>query len=75
MTNKTELLQIRVTENTLQQIDKIQAIVKAPSRSDAIRRSFDLSEALLNEIIKGGRVILEDKKGRQREILVTGINL
>lgn len=72
--NKTELLQIRVKEHTLEQIDKLKDTVKAPSRSDAVRRSLDLSEKLINEILKGGRIIIEDKKGKQKEIVITGIN-
>lgn len=73
--NKTELLQVRVNEEMIAQIDRLQAMTKASSRSDAVRRSLGLTEAMINEILKGGKVIFEDKKGKQRNILVTGINV
>lgn len=72
--NKTSLLQIRVKEHTLEQIDRLKNIVNSPSRSDAIRRFVDISERLINESLKGGSIILEDKKGNQKKILINGIN-
>jgi len=71
---KTELLQIRVKEETLKQIDRLQVLTKAASRSDAVRRSFDITEMIINEIIKGGSVILADSKGKKRQVLITGLN-
>lgn len=64
---------VRMKENTLKQVDKLQKKVHAPSRSDAIRRSIEISDMLVNAVENGGRIIVEDKKGKQKEILIVGL--
>lgn len=74
MDNKIETLEVRVKEHTLQKIDRLQAMVKSPSRSDAVRRSLDISDTILNNILNGGRIILEDRGGKKSQIFIMGLN-
>jgi len=71
---KTEVIQVRMKEHTLEQLDRLKTVVKSSSRSDAVRRSLDISDVFIDTIIKGGKVIIEDKKGKQQQILITGLN-
>lgn len=71
---EAEVLQVRMRQNTLDQVDKIKAIVKAPSRSDAVRRAVGITDILIDAIVKGEKVILETPGGKQTQILITGLN-
>lgn len=72
--NKTEMVELKILEKTLKKIDRLQAVVNAPSRSDAVRRSVDISEIILNGIVNGGKIILEDRIGNRSQVLITGLN-
>ena len=72
--NEVDVVQVRMKKHTLDQLDRLKAIVNSSSRSDAVRRSLDISEILVNTIASGGQVIIEDRKGKQKQILITGLN-
>ncbi len=70
----TTVVQVRMKENTIEQLDKLQRKVHAPSRSDAVRRAVEISDMLVNAVEHGDRVIIEDKNGKQRQLLISGLN-
>lgn len=70
----SEVVQVRMKDDTLDQLDKLKSIVNSPSRSDAVRRAVGITDILVNAIIHGDKVILEKKNGKQTQILITGLN-
>lgn len=72
--SESQIIQVRMKEQTIGQIDKLKTIVNAPSRSDAVRRAVDITDILLTAILKGEKIIVEKKNGKQTEILITGLN-
>lgn len=70
----SEVIQVRMKPNTVNQVDKLQKRVHSPSRSDAIRRAVEISDVLVNAIEHGDRIIIESKDGKQRQILIAGLN-
>lgn len=68
------VIQVRMKPNTIEQIDKLQGCVHAPSRSDAIRRAIEISDMLVNAVEHGDKIIIESKNGKQRQILISGLN-
>jgi len=68
------IIQVRMKPNTIDQIDKLQERVHAPSRSDAIRRAIEISDMLVNAVEHGDKVIIESRNGKQRQILISGLN-
>jgi hypothetical protein len=68
------VIQVRVKQNTIDQIEKLQDRVNAPSRSDAIRRAVEISDMLVNAVDHGDKLIIESKNGKQRQILISGLN-
>ena len=70
----SEVIQVRMKQNTVEQVDKLQKRVHAPSRSDAIRRAVEISDLLVNAVEHGDKVIIEGKNGRQREVLIAGLS-
>ena len=71
---QSEIVQVRMKENTQEKLSKLQKKVHAPSRSDAIRRAVDISDVLVNAIEHGDRIIIESKNGKQRQILISGLD-
>ncbi len=71
---EVEVVQVRMRDETLGQLDRFMTIVKSPSRSDAVRRSLGITDLISSEVIKGSRLILEKKNGKQTQILITGLN-
>lgn len=71
---EVEVVQVRMKSNTLAQLDKLQENIHAPGRSDAVRRAIGIVDTLVNAVQNGEIIIIEDKKGRQKQILITGLN-
>ena len=69
----SQLISIKVQEDTLAQTDRILKKLKAPSRSDVIRRAIGLSDILINSIEHGDKLYIESK-GQKREILIPGLS-
>lgn len=67
-------IQVRMTEQTIQQVDNLQSKVHAPSRSDAVRRAIDISNIIVNAIERGSKIIIENKNGRKQQMFVTGLD-
>lgn len=74
MTDQVQVLQVRVRDKTLNQVDRLKAMVQAPSRSDAVRRAMEIADTLVNAILKGERIIIETQSGKQRQIMIAGLN-
>lgn len=74
MSDEVQVLQVRVRDKTLNQVDRLKAMVQAPSRSDAVRRAMDIADTLVNAIVKGERIIIESQSGKQRQIMISGLN-
>ena len=68
-------VQVRMKEETLQQVERIQNLMYMPSRSDLVRRSIGIMDTLVDAMEKGNKIIIEDKKGNQRQLLITGLKL
>ncbi len=58
------IIQVRMKDNTISQVDKLQKSVHAPSRSDAIRRAIEISDVLVNAVEQGDKVIIESRDGK-----------
>lgn len=65
---------IRMYPKTLDCVEKLQQLMKSPSFSDTVKNAIEISEIVVNAICNGERVIIEPKKGRQRQLLLAGLN-
>lgn len=70
----TDIIQVRMKSNTIEKLDKIQIMVESPSRSDVVRRAIDITEILVNAIEEGNEIIIKCKNGKQKQILISGLN-
>jgi hypothetical protein len=64
-------VQIQVIKKTEDKINSLQKIIPAPTtKSDIIKMSVDLSEIVSNHISSGGDVILRDKEGNEKRLII-----
>ena len=68
------IIQVRMNDNTINQVDRLKDRVHAPSRSDAIRRAVEISDLLLGVVEKGDKIMIEGRGGKKQQILITGVN-
>jgi hypothetical protein len=73
MENNMPLVQVRMKDSTLSQIEGLQNRVHAPSRSDVVRRAIELTDVITKALEHGDKVIIEGKKGKKVQILVPGV--
>lgn len=74
MSEEAIVTTVRMKKHTVQQVERLKQSIRAASFSDMLRRSVDISDMVVDTILKGGRVICEDKKGKQIQVMVTGVN-
>ncbi len=65
----------KMRNDTLSQLDYIKNAVKAPSRSDAIRRTIDITNNLINAITQGNRILIESHDGSKKQLSISGMAL
>lgn len=74
MSDEINITTVRMKKHTVDQIEVLKEQIHAASFSDMIRRAVDISDMVIGAIKKGGRIIVEDKKGKQSQILISGIH-
>lgn len=73
MNDKSKLVQVKMLDNTLNELDDLQQRTHALSRSDAVRKSIEIVSALAKSVEKGDKIIIESKNGTQKQIIITGM--
>lgn len=74
MEEEIKNIQIRMREHTIHQMDKMKEMVKCPGRSETVRRAMDIADMVITSLMKGDRVIIESGNGKQKQIIVSGVN-
>ena len=69
----TKLIQIKVREDTLREINEVQEKIHSPSVSDTVRRSVGIVYALTKYAEEGDKIIIETKNGEKRQLIITGM--
>lgn len=72
--SESTITTVRMWPETILSVEQLKETMKAPSFSETLRRTIGISELLVNSIKKGGKIIIEDKKGKQKEIFIVGVN-
>ncbi len=68
-----KLIQVKMQDQTIRELNEVQQKIHAPSVSDTVRRSVGIVHALTRHVEKGDRIIIETKDGEKREIIITGM--
>ena len=70
-TNDRIRLHMAVTARVKERLDALLQRTEAESITEVVRRALAVYENLVETTEAGGKVILEDKKGNQREVQLT----
>jgi hypothetical protein len=74
MTENTIVKSIRMLPRTLSCVERLQEKMRSPSFSDTVKCAIELSDLIVTAVKSGDRVLIETKKGNQREVLLSGLN-
>lgn len=69
----SKLLQVKVLDETLEELGDLQKKIHAPSMSDTVRRSIEITSALTRSVEKGDKIIIQSKDGSEKQIIITGM--
>lgn len=69
----TKLIQIKVRENTLREIDEVTAKIHSPSMSDTIRHSVNIVYSLTKQVEEGDMIVIDGRDGIRRQLIITGM--
>ncbi|MFO1078014.1 MAG: hypothetical protein U1E73_09870 [Planctomycetota bacterium] len=73
MNDATERIRIHlaVTPRVKDRLDDLLRKTEAESITEVVRRALSIYDDLVNTALAGGKILLEDKKGDQREVQIT----
>ena len=71
--SSAKLVQIKMRDDTIREIDEVQKKIHAPSMSDTVRRSVGIVYALTKHVEDGDKIIIESKNGDKKQIIITGM--
>jgi hypothetical protein len=65
---------IRMFSRTIDCVERLREIIHSPSFSDTVKSSIEVFDMLINSVEKGDKILIEDKNGKQRQILIYGVS-
>jgi hypothetical protein len=68
------LVQMNISDSTLNKVQRIQQIGDLPNRTTAIKLAVDVIDVLASTLSKGGKVLIVNAEGHQQELLVPGLS-
>ena len=66
-------VQVQMFENTELKVESLQKIFHSSTKSDAIKTSIDIAEMVAKIIASKGEVILKEKDGTEKRIVLPGV--
>lgn len=66
------LVQMNVSDKTLQKVQRIQEMGDLPNRTTAIKLAVDVIDVLASTLDQGGKVYIVNAEGKEQELLVPG---
>lgn len=73
MTTK-HLVQMNISDNTLNKVQRLQELGDLPNRTTAIKLAVDVIDVLASTLHKGGRIYIVNADGQKQELLVPGFS-
>jgi len=73
MTTK-HLVQMNISDATLNKVQRIQEMGDLPNRTTAIKLAVDVIDVLASTLTNGGKIYIVNSSGQQQELLVPGFS-
>lgn len=68
------LVQMNISDTTLNKVQRIQEMGDLPNRTTAIKLAVDVIDVLAATLTKGGKIYIVNADGQQQELLVPGFS-
>lgn len=68
-----KLVQVKLSDDTLDKIDKVKSRIHSDTKTGAIRSSIAIADMVTSAISDGGSVIIEEKNGTKFKIKIPGL--
>lgn len=68
------LVQMNISDNTLNKVQRIQEMGDLPNRTTAIKLAVDVIDVLASTLSKGGKIYIVNADGQKQELLVPGFS-
>jgi hypothetical protein len=66
-------VQVQMFATTEEKVESLQGLFHASTKSDVIKTSVDIADMVGKVLADKGEVILRDKKGNERKIVIPGV--
>lgn len=64
---------LRMYPRTVESVDRLKEAIGSPSFSDTVKSSIEVFDMIIRSVEEGGKILIEDKKGKQRQLLFRGV--
>lgn len=64
---------IRMLPRTLESVERLRDQIQSPSFSDTVKCAIEVYDLLVHSIKHGDRILIENKKGKQKQIIIHGV--
>lgn len=71
--SEQKIVQVRLSEDTIQRIEKVQERIHSQTKTGAIRSSIAIADMITDAISHGANVIIEEKNGDKFKIAIPGM--
>lgn len=68
------LVQMNISDKTLNKVQRIQEMGDLPNRTTAIKLAVDVIDVLASTLHNGGKIYIVNSDGEQQELLVPGFS-
>jgi len=66
-------VQVQMFTSTVEKVESLQNIFHSSTKSDVIKTSIDIANLVGKVLSEKGEVILRDKNGNERKIIIPGV--
>jgi hypothetical protein len=68
-----KLVQMNMREETLEEVENLKEMLHTDNRSNIIKTAISTMDLVAKAMSEGSSVIIEDKRGNRRQIIIPGI--
>lgn len=65
---------ITMLPETIECVERLKQATNSPSFSNTVKTCVEVVSSLVESIQRGDRILIEGKKGKQRHLLIYGVN-
>jgi len=71
--SKIKSVQVQMRKSTLDDINELRTLTGTANRSEIVKTAIDIAKLAIETINRGGKLIIEEKNGERRNIIIHGV--